>query len=30
MTARLRGDAISRSEGELRDDVVLLALRQVG
>jgi PAS domain S-box-containing protein len=29
MTARLRGDAISRSEGELRDDVVLLALRCV-
>jgi PAS domain S-box-containing protein len=29
MTARLRGDAISRSEGELRDDIVLLALRCV-
>jgi PAS domain S-box-containing protein len=29
MTARLRGDAISRSDGELRDDIVLLALRRV-
>jgi PAS domain S-box-containing protein len=29
MTARLRGDAISRSEGALRDDIVLLALRRV-
>jgi PAS domain S-box-containing protein len=29
MTARLRGDAISRSEGELRDDIVLLVLRCV-
>ncbi|MFT3864879.1 MAG: PAS domain S-box protein [Solirubrobacterales bacterium] len=28
MTARLRGDAISRSIGELRDDIVLLALRR--
>jgi PAS domain S-box-containing protein len=30
MTARLRGDAVGRSEGELRDDIVLLALRRVG
>jgi serine phosphatase RsbU (regulator of sigma subunit) len=29
MTARLRGDAISRTDGELRDDIVLLALRRV-
>lgn len=29
MTARLRGDAISRTHGELRDDIVLLALRRV-
>jgi PAS domain S-box-containing protein len=29
MTARLRGDAISRSYGALRDDIVLLALRRV-
>jgi PAS domain S-box-containing protein len=29
MTARLRGDAISRTGGELRDDIVLLALRRV-
>jgi PAS domain S-box-containing protein len=29
MLARMRGDAISRSYGELRDDVVLLALRRV-
>jgi len=29
MTARLRGDAISRSGGEVRDDIVLLALRRV-
>jgi PAS domain S-box-containing protein len=29
MTARLRGDAISRSDGTLRDDIVLLALRRV-
>ncbi len=29
LTARLRADAISRSGGELRDDVVLLALRRV-
>jgi PAS domain S-box-containing protein len=29
MTARLRGDAIARSEGELGDDIVLLALRRV-
>jgi PAS domain S-box-containing protein len=28
MTARLRGDAISRSDGTLRDDIVLLALRR--
>jgi PAS domain S-box-containing protein len=28
MTARLRGDAIARSDGELRDDIVLLALRR--
>ena len=28
MTARLRGDAISRTDGELRDDIVLLALRR--
>lgn len=28
MLARLRGDAISRSVGELRDDIVLLALRR--
>src|SRR6185312_14450754 len=29
MTARLRGDAISRTAGELDDDIVLLALRRV-
>jgi PAS domain S-box-containing protein len=29
MTARLRADAVGRSEGELRDDVVLLALRRL-
>ena len=29
MIARLRGDAISRTTGELRDDIVLLALRRV-
>jgi PAS domain S-box-containing protein len=29
MVARLRGDAISRTHGELRDDIVLLALRRV-
>jgi PAS domain S-box-containing protein len=29
MTARLRGEAISRTHGELRDDIVLLALRRV-
>jgi PAS domain S-box-containing protein len=29
MTARLRGDAISRGGGTLRDDIVLLALRRV-
>lgn len=29
MTARLRGDAISRTHGELDDDIVLLALRRV-
>jgi serine phosphatase RsbU (regulator of sigma subunit) len=29
MTARLRNDAVSRSGGELQDDVVLLALRRV-
>jgi phosphoserine phosphatase RsbU/P len=29
MTARLRGDAISRTNGELRDDIVLLAMRRV-
>ncbi len=29
LTARLRGDAISRTHGELRDDIVLLALRRV-
>jgi PAS domain S-box-containing protein len=29
MTARLRGDAISRTDGELDDDIVLLALRRV-
>jgi PAS domain S-box-containing protein len=29
MTARLRGDAVTRSGGELRDDIVLLALRRV-
>ena len=28
MTARLRGDAITRAGGELRDDIVLLALRR--
>jgi serine phosphatase RsbU (regulator of sigma subunit) len=28
ITARLRGDAMSRSIGELRDDIVLLALRR--
>jgi hypothetical protein len=28
MTARLRADAMSRSEGELHDDIVLLALRR--
>jgi PAS domain S-box-containing protein len=30
MTARLRSDVISRSEGALRDDVVVLALRPTG
>jgi PAS domain S-box-containing protein len=29
MTARLRGDAVSRAGGELQDDIVLLALRRV-
>jgi PAS domain S-box-containing protein len=29
MIARLRGDAISRTNGQLRDDIVLLALRRV-
>jgi serine phosphatase RsbU (regulator of sigma subunit) len=29
MTARLRGDAVSRAGGELGDDIVLLALRRV-
>jgi PAS domain S-box-containing protein len=29
MLARLRGDAITRAGGELRDDIVLLALRRV-
>ncbi|MBS1680001.1 MAG: SpoIIE family protein phosphatase [Actinobacteria bacterium] len=29
LTARLRGDAVSRAGGELQDDVVLLALRRV-
>jgi PAS domain S-box-containing protein len=29
LTARLRGDAVSRSGGELGDDIVLLALRRV-
>jgi PAS domain S-box-containing protein len=29
LTARLRGDAITRAGGELRDDIVLLALRRV-
>jgi PAS domain S-box-containing protein len=29
MTARLRGDAISRTQGELDDDIVLLAMRRV-
>jgi PAS domain S-box-containing protein len=29
MTARLRGDAVSRAGGEMQDDVVLLALRRV-
>jgi PAS domain S-box-containing protein len=29
MTARLRGDAISRTYGELQDDIALLALRRV-
>ncbi len=29
MVARLRGDAISRTHGELRDDIVLLALRRM-
>ncbi len=29
LTARLRGDAVSRSGGELQDDIVLLALRRV-
>jgi PAS domain S-box-containing protein len=29
MVARLRGDAISRTHGELRDDIVLLALRRL-
>jgi PAS domain S-box-containing protein len=29
MTARLRGDVISRTHGELDDDIVLLALRRV-
>jgi PAS domain S-box-containing protein len=29
MTARLRGDAVSRAGGEMQDDVVLLALRRL-
>ena len=29
LTARLRGDAVSRAGGELQDDIVLLALRRV-
>jgi PAS domain S-box-containing protein len=29
MLARLRGDAISRTDGELQDDIVLLALRRL-
>jgi PAS domain S-box-containing protein len=29
MTARLRGDAVARADGEMQDDVVLLALRCV-
>lgn len=29
LTARLRGDAVSRSDRELQDDIVLLALRRV-
>lgn len=29
LTARLRGDAVSRSYGALRDDIVVLALRRV-
>ncbi len=29
MTARLRGDAVTRAGGQLRDDIVLLALRRV-
>jgi PAS domain S-box-containing protein len=29
LTARMRADAVSRSEGELQDDIVLLALRRV-
>jgi PAS domain S-box-containing protein len=29
MLARLRGDAVTRSGGELRDDIVLLAVRRV-
>jgi PAS domain S-box-containing protein len=29
MLARLRGDAVSRADGTLRDDIVLLALRRV-
>jgi PAS domain S-box-containing protein len=29
LVARLRGDAISRSYGELRDDIVVLALRRI-
>ncbi|HEX4307363.1 MAG TPA: SpoIIE family protein phosphatase [Solirubrobacterales bacterium] len=29
MIARLRGDAVSRTDGELQDDIVLLALRRL-
>ncbi|HEY2053395.1 MAG TPA: SpoIIE family protein phosphatase [Solirubrobacterales bacterium] len=29
LTARLRGDAVSRAGGEIQDDIVLLALRRV-
>jgi hypothetical protein len=28
MLARLRGDAVSRADGTLHDDIVLLALRR--